>query len=91
MPDLPIFVFANLAVWADQIRNHMSSSTAEYVIQMEICTEASHVIVANNYTPLAFARRSGTVFQPGTKKFLRYSLGNSEEIPRLIALFYYDF
>ena len=91
LPDLPIFVFANLVVWADQIRNYMSASTAEYIIQMEIRTGASHVIVADNYTPLAFARRTGTVFPPGMKKFLRYSLGNSEEIQELIALFYHDF
>lgn len=91
LPDLPIFVFANLVVWADQIRNYMPASTAEYIIQMEIRTGASHVIVADDYMPLAFARRTGTIFPPSVKKFLRYSLGNSEEIRRLIALFYYDF
>lgn len=91
LSDLPIVVFANLVVWVDRIRNQVSASTTEYFIEMEICVKGSCVIVKNGRTPAIFAIRSGKVFNPRTVEFLRYPLGNPDEIPKLIASFYHSF
>ncbi len=89
--DLPIFVFANLAAWADQIRSQASVPTVEYVIEMEIRTKGKGVILAHDYANAIFAIRNGTIFPPGTKESLRCSLGDSEKIPECVASFYLDF
>ena len=91
LSDLPIAVFANLAVWADRIRSQTPISTAEYIIEMEICTKGRRVILTHDYTAAIFAIRNGTIFPPGTKESLRCSLGDSEEIPECVASFYLDF
>ena len=89
--DLPIFVFANLAAWADRIRSQASVPTVEYVIEMEIRTKGKGVILAHDYANAIFAIRNGTIFPPRVKRSLRCQLGNSEKIPECVASFYRDF
>ena len=88
-PSLPIVIFANLVVWADRIRNQALASTSEYAIEGEIRAIGTPVGVVDDYrlinTPYA------TILRPNLIEFPRYSLGNSDEISELLALFYRDF
>ena len=91
LSDLPVVTFANLVVWADQIRSRALSPTAKYLVEMEVCTKGGYVIVTNDYAAKCFAIRNKTIFPQGTKKFLRCLLHSSERIPELVECFYHNF
>lgn len=84
--DLPIVMFANLAIWADHIRKQALAPAAEYVLEIEIRVLGGNVPIK----PERWRIASG-LLQPGTIKFPRYSLDDPDEIPSLLALFERDF
>ena len=89
-PDLPVDMFANLAVWADHVRRQALAPTAEYALEVEVITIGGPVVASNDYRhdldPFA-----PPTFQPGRMPFPRYLLANSDEIPDLLILFHRDF
>ena len=94
--DWPVVMFANLAAWVDHIRNVAHVPTAEYAIEAEVRTLGGPINVGNN-TALFRSKSRGGNLPPGLfpklsdVKFPTYPLGNRDEIPTLIALFYRDF
>ena len=82
---LPVVEFTNLAVWADHVRGKAHAPTAEYALEIEIRVLGDFVSVARDKY-FAAGR-----FPPGVIEFPRYTLGDSDEIPRLSALFERDF
>lgn len=95
--DIIIALFANLIVWADNTRNKASSPAAEYALEADIRAKESPVSVlsfnSRTYTiaaPLPFSELG--ILQPYSPILLpRYSLGDPDEIPQLLTLFYRDF
>ena len=85
-PDLPILLFANLAVWADLIRHQAHVASAEYAIETEFRVVGGPVHVKGPNDYLVWE-----TLQPGLRIFPRYSLGDSTEIPQLLNLFCRDF
>ena len=84
--ELSLIFFANLVVWADRVRIQALSPTVEYVLEVEIRTVGRTVSITRGGAYLAL----GTL-QPGsTTLFPRYSLGDRDEIPKLLALFRRD-
>ena len=89
-------MFANLSAWVDHIRNVAHVPTAEYAIEAEVRTLGGPINVGNN-TALFRSMSRGDNLPPGLfpklsdVKFPTYPLGNRDEIPTLIALFYRDF
>ena len=91
-PDLPVHLFANLAVWADCIRRQSLAPTAEYALEVEVISMGGPVVVFDpNSDQRHFARHAPPTLQPGTTTFPRYPLGNPTGIPGLLAEFYRDF
>ena len=88
-PSFPIVIFANLAVWADRIRNQALLPAAEYVLEAEIrAIEAPvGIVVDDRYIDTPYT----TILQPGLIEFPRYSLGGPDEISNLLTLFHRDF
>ena len=89
-PNLYIFMFANMLVWANRIRTQAQAPAAEYAFEVEI-----HAI-GISASPGIFSFRPGLPgprLQPGSVKFPRYPLGvaGSDEISQLLALFWRDF
>ena len=85
--ELPVVEFAILASWADQVRLHAQAPAAEYAIDVQI-TARGLCQVCN-----AVSRRMdpyGT-FEDQSVAFPKYSLGHSEDIPNLLAVFERDF
>ena len=95
-PDWFIVMFTNLSVWADHIRKQTDSPTTEYALEVETRTFGNPVLIGNN-TVFFNAMRSGVSGLEGhfpkllDLNFPRYSLGSSDEIPKLLALFHRDF
>ena len=89
-PNLYIFMFANMLVWANRIRTQAQAPAAEYAFEVEI-----HAIGISASTGTSSFRPGlpGAVLQPGSVKFPRYPLGagGPDEISRLLALFRRDF
>ena len=82
---LPVVEFTHLALWTDHVRGQAHAPTAEYALEIEICVRGSAVSVdCDHYF-------SAGRFPPGGIEFPRYTLGDSDEIPRLSALFERDF
>ena len=81
-PDWLVVMFANLAVWADRIRNQASAPTTEYALEAEIRVLGNAVFP---YRPpfTSYLTLPNVVFP-------RYSLNDADEIPRLLALFEQD-
>ena len=84
--DLPIVMFADLAIWADHVRKQALAPAAEYVLDVEIRVLGGNVPVNRD----GWYDSSGTL-QLGSIKFPRYSLDDPDEIPTLLALFERDF
>lgn len=84
--DLPIVMFADLAIWADHVRKQALAPAAEYVLDVEIRVLGGNVQVNRD----GWYDSSGTL-QLGSTKFPRYSLDDPDEIPTLLALFERDF
>lgn len=89
-PNLYIFMFANMLIWANRIRKQAQAPAAEYAFEVEI-----HAI-GISASPGTSSFRSGLPgarLQPGSVKFPRYPLGagGPNEISQLLALFWRDF
>lgn len=84
--DLPIVMFADLAIWADHVRKQALAPAAEYVLEVEIRVLGGNVPVNRD----GWYDSSGTL-QLGSIKFPRYSLDDHDEIPELLVLFERDF
>ena len=84
--DLPVEAFANLLVWADCVRRQAQAPTAEYALDVEIISTSDRTIGVGTHV-LRPVRR----LELGSTHFPRYSLADSEEIPRLLNLFWRDF
>ena len=89
-PDLPIDMFANLAVWADRIRRQARAPTVEYALEAEIIARGELVVVSGHelYGLVHYAAREP---QSGSILFPRYSLENPDEIPNHLGSFHRDF
>ena len=103
-PDWLFSFFANLIVQVNYIRGQALSPTAEYALDVEIRTTGSPVLVlgerasqpgsgapriyADLHPPERFAL--GTLL-PGSIKFPQYSLGDPDEVLKLLTLFRKDF
>ena len=87
-PDLPIEMFANLAIWADRIRKQMNAPVAEYAPEVEIHTVGNTVGVRH---PDSYFVLHSPTLRSGSIMFPRYPLGNSSSILDLLAIFYRDF
>ena len=90
LPDLYLFMFANMLVWANRIRVQTDASATEYAVEVEI-----HAVGRAASAGTSFFRPGlpGASLQPGSVKFPRYPLGagGSDEISQLLALFWRDF
>ena len=84
--EVPIVMFADLAVWADHVRKQALAPAAEYVLEVEIRVLGGNVQVNRD----GWYDSSGTL-QLGSIKFPRYSLDDHDEIPDLLVLFERDF
>ena len=87
-PSYPIEMLANLAVWADRVRNRVGAPAAEYALDVEIRVVGGAVevpIVAR------YSSRDYPILPPGQTVFPRYPLGDSSSVPDLLALFDRDF
>ena len=84
--DLPVEAFANLVVWADRVRRQAFVPMAEYALDVEI-----HVIGGAVDVGTDAPRPYWDGLSIGSTNFPRYPLGNSEEIPSLVNLFWRDF
>ncbi len=89
-PNLYIFMFANMLIWANRIRMQAQAPAAEYAFEVEI-----HAIGISASPGTSSFRRGlpGAVLQPGSVKFPRYPLGTGDpdEISGLLTLFRRDF
>ena len=91
-PDLPVDMFANLAVWADRVRRGAQAPTAEYALEVEIIARGEAVMVYNPHSSSHLISRFGPPkFRPGPTTFPRYPLGTPDEIPEFLTLFHRDF
>ena len=91
-PDLPVYLFANLAVWADHVRKQSRAPTAEYALEVEVVSIGGPVMVSDPHSDRHhITRLPPPTFQPGTTTFPKYPLGNPTGIPDLLAGFYRDF
>ena len=88
--DLPIVMFADLAIWADHVRKQALTPAAEYVLEVEIRIFGGIIQVEPNPYILVSYQPTGTL-QPNSITFPRYSLIDPDEIPTLMALFERDF
>ena len=85
--DWLIVIFANLVAWVDHIRRQADAPTTEYALEVEICVIGREIMVF-----LADGRSNGSgKLQPGSKIFPRYPVGDSDNIPELLAWFERDF
>ena len=97
-PDWLIVFLGNLAIWADRVRSQALVPTAEYALDVEIrCIGKPVTVLTGNTGPSwrpssspSLVQTSGTL-QPGSIKFPRYSLDDSNEIPALLESFNCDF
>ena len=81
-PDWLVVMFANLAVWADHVRKQADVPTMEYALEVEICVWGNAVFpIRDIFT---------TNLTLPNVIFPRYPLSDSDEIPRLLALFERD-
>ena len=99
-PDWPIVLFANLIDHAHRVRNQAGFPVTEYAIEVVIFSIAISVPVvresalgrfSRNYPLDEFLEDHGLgKLGPGSIKFPQYSLGDRDEIPKLLALFRRD-
>ena len=87
--ELPVVMFANLAVWADHVRKQTLAPAAEYALEVEIRILRDVIQITRDSGPAGHLSL-GTL-QLGSIKFPRYSLGDLDEIPALLAWFERDF
>lgn len=87
MFDWLIVIFANLVAWAEHIRRQADVPATEYALDVEICVRGNEIPV---FMEDGGSNGAGKL-QPGSKAFPRYALGDSDNIPELLALFERDF
>ena len=87
VPDWPLDVFANMAVWADNVRRKANAPTTEYALEFEIGVTGAAVPVARSTIFLSESPK----LQPGFRTFPRYPMGDPSEILELLEQFYRDF
>ncbi|MDE0600952.1 MAG: ATP-binding protein [bacterium] len=80
LPGLPVQMFANLAKWADRVRSQTLAPSAEYALEFEVLSTGGPLQVAS-HNPL-----SSLAFVEGSTRFPRIPLGDSSEIPEILAL-----
>ncbi len=85
LPGLAVQMFANLATWADRVRNQASAPSAEYVLEFEVFSAGGPVQVPSRDPS------SSLIFVEGSTRFPRIPLGDSDEIPEILALVDRDF
>ena len=88
LPSYPIEMLANLAAWANRVRNQAGAPAAEYALEVEILVVGGAVkvpIVAR------YSSHDCPTLLPGPTVFPRYSLGDLSSVPDLLALFDRDF
>ena len=85
---VPVKMLANLAVWADRVRNQAGAPAAEYALEVEIRIIGGAVKI---YDPGHPIRGDCPILLPESIIFPRYSLGDPSSILDLLALFYRDF
>ena len=85
-PNLLMLMFANLAVWADRVRQQAGVPTAEYALEVEIYTQGGPVQISLGQPAVGMIFEEG-ILQPGSLLFPRYSLGSPDEVPTLLRLF----
>lgn len=88
-PDFPVELFANLIVWANHVRTQAHAPAVEYVIEVQFDSRGGRTIIGKG-DPRYFRPNPCNV-SAGSHPFPRYSLGNPNEIPELLKLFYRDF
>jgi len=88
-PKWPIMLLANQIAWAHRVREVAGAPMAEYAIEIEIFARGSGVKVVNpgNNNRLPWLG----LLTEGSMKFPRYSLGDTDEVLRLLILFKRDF
>ena len=86
-PERLIVVFANAIVWANGVRNYASVPSSEFAIEVELYVRGENISVRVDDLNHIQAGR----LRDGGIKYPRYSLGETDEIPRLISLFERDF
>ena len=87
-PAYPVEMLANLAAWANRVRNQAGAPAAEYALEVEILVVggAVKVLIVGRYSS-----HDCPTLLPGSTVFPRYSLGNPSSVPDLLALFDRDF
>ncbi len=88
-PEWPVVLFAILTAWADRVRIHAGTPTAEYAIEVE--TVAAGTPVPIDFMPPRMSLSPGGP-EPALPvlKFPRYSLVHTDEILDLLHLFERD-
>lgn len=86
-PAFAVEMFANLAVWADRVRNQADAPATEYALEVEIRVIGGAVEVCNPSRP----RGDWPRLPSGPIDFPRYPVGDSSSIPDLLTLFDHDF
>lgn len=87
--DLPIVMFADLAIWADHVRKQAFTPAAEYGLEVEMRIFGGIVQVTRN--PNLLWNLATGALEPDSIKFPRYSLDDPDSIHTLLALFERDF
>ena len=81
--------FANVIAQAHRARSHAGVPAAEYAVEVEIRVigRPATLVLQGNTASVVSSYRIG----PGSTMFPRYSLGDVDEIPRLLTLLELDF
>ena len=88
---VPIVEFAQVCMWADQVRNVSGAPGSEYAIEVEIrVTNGSVMVEASNNTSSMRMHRSASMQAPGIL-FPRFLLGSVEETGSLCEILERDF
>lgn len=87
---LVIPMFANLVLWADQVRGQAHTPTAEYTLEVEIYAKGGPVPVGLGGIVFGMDIGRGTL-PPGSTSFPGYPLGIPDEFNNLLQLFDRDF
>lgn len=89
-PEWPVVLFAMLTAWADRVRNHAGSPTAEYAIEVETLTVGRPVPIGYTLPRRAPLNLGGPEPALPNLTFPRYSLVHADEMLDLLQLFERD-
>ena len=89
-PDLPVDMFANLAIWADRVRRQALAPTAEYALEVEIVARGELAVISYSES-YGLTHYDARELQSGPILFPKYSLGDPDEIPNHLGSFHRDF